>query len=80
MRAIGCKWVFAIKRNPDGSIERYKVRLVAKGFSQRPGYDYVETFAPTVRMATIRTVLALAALEDLELHSLDISQAFINGG
>ena len=79
MRAIGCKWVFAIKRNPDGSIERYKVRLVAKGFSQRPGYDYVETFAPTVRMATIRTVLALAALEDLELHSLDISQAFING-
>ena len=79
MHAIGCKWIFAIKHNPDGSIERYKVRLVAKGFSQRPGYDYVETFAPTVRMATIRTVLALAALEDLELHSLDISQAFING-
>ena len=78
-RAIGCKWVFIIKRHADGSVERYKARLVAKGFSQRPGFDYVETFAPTVRMATIRTVLALAALEDLELHSLDISQAFING-
>ena len=64
---------------PDGSIERYKARLVAKGFSQRPGFDYTETFAPTVRMATIRTVLALSAVEDLHLRSIDISHAFING-
>ena len=67
MYDIGCKWVFASKHNPD-AIKCYKVRLVAKGFSQRLGYDYVETFAATVRMATIRTVLALAALEDLELQ------------
>lgn len=52
---------------------------MAKGFSQRPGFDYVETFAPTVCMATIRTIQALAAFEDLELFSIDISQAFING-
>ena len=77
--AIGCKWVLLQKFNPDGSIERYKGRLVAKGFSQRPGFDYTETFAPTVRMATIRTVLALSALEDLHLRSIDISHAFING-
>ena len=78
-KAIGCRWVLNIKHLADGSIDRYKSRLVAQGFSQRPGFDYVETFAPTVRMATIRVILALAALEDLELYSIDISQAFLNG-
>ncbi|THH21687.1 hypothetical protein EUX98_g8303 [Antrodiella citrinella] len=77
--AIGCKWVFLTKYLADGSVDRYKARLVAKGFSQRPGFDYVETFAPTVRMATLRIILALAALENLEIVSTDISQAFING-
>ena len=79
MKAVGSKWVFKIKHNADGSIERFKARLVAKGFSQRPGQDYFETFASTMRHATIRTVLALAAIEDLELRSVDISHAFTNG-
>ncbi|KAJ3489721.1 hypothetical protein NLI96_g1948 [Meripilus lineatus] len=78
-KAIGCRWVLNIKHLADGTIDRYKARLVAQGFSQRPGFDHVETFAPTVRMATIRVILALAALEDLELYSIDISQAFLNG-
>ena len=78
-KAIPCRWVLVKKHNPDGSVERYKGRLVGKGYSQRPGFDYVETFAPTVRMASIRTVLALSALEDLDLRSVDISHAFING-
>ena len=60
-------------------MERYKARLLAKGFAQRPGYDYIETFAPTVRMASLRVVLALSALEDLDLRSLDISHAYVNG-
>src|ERR671929_620035 len=77
-KAIGSKWVFKVKHNADGSIERFKARLVAKGFSQRPGQDYFETFASTMRHATIRTVLALAAIEDLELRSIDISHAFTN--
>jgi len=77
-KAIGSKWVFKIKHNADGSIERFKARLVAKGFSQRPGQDYFETFASTMRATTIRTVLALAAIEDLELRSVDISHAFTN--
>ena len=56
-----------------------KGRLVAKGFSQRPGFDYNETFAPTPKWASIRAILALAALEDLELESVDISSTYLNG-
>ena len=75
---VASKWVYKIKHNADGSIERFKARLVAKGFSQRPGIDYFETFASTMRHATIRVILALAAIEDLHLRSVDISHAFIN--
>ena len=78
-KAIGCRWVFKVKRKADGTIERYKARLVAKGFSQRPGFDFNETFAPTAKFAAIRTILALSGLHDLHLHSIDISHAFING-
>jgi transposase InsO family protein len=77
--AIGSRWVFKIKKKSDGSIERYKGRLVAKGFLQKEGIDYTETFAPTVRLSAVRTVLALAALEDMELESVDVSSAFLNG-
>ncbi|EEB89105.1 hypothetical protein MPER_12841, partial [Moniliophthora perniciosa FA553] len=77
-KAIGSKWVYRIKHKADGSIERFKARLVAKGFSQRLGFDYSETFASTMRQNTLRTVLALAAVEDLHLRSIDISHAFIN--
>jgi hypothetical protein len=78
-KAIGSKWVFKVKRNPDGTVERYKARLVAKGFGQRPGVDFDETFAPTTMWAALRAILALAALEDLELESIDISNAYLNG-
>ena len=77
-KAIGSKWVYRIKHKADGSVERFKARIVAQGFSQRPGYDYTETFASTMRAASIRTILALAAIEDLHLRSVDISHAFIN--
>jgi hypothetical protein len=78
-RAIGSRWVFKIKRNADGSIERYKGRIVAKGYAQREGIDYTETFAPTARFGALRTVIALAAIEVMELESVDISTAFLNG-
>jgi hypothetical protein len=76
--AIGSGWVFQVKRHADGSIERYKARLVAKGYSQCPGFDYTEVFAPTFCQSSLRLILALSAIEDLELHSVDISSAFLN--
>lgn len=77
--AIGCRWVFKTKYRADGSIERYKARIVAKGYAQRPGLDFTETFAPVAKLASIRAVLALTAIEDLELDQLDFTSAFLNG-
>ena len=78
-KLVGSRWHFKVKRNTDGSVERFKARLVAKGYSQRPGFDFTETFAPTARYSAVRAILALAALEDMEIHSLDISNAYLNG-
>jgi len=65
---IGSKWVFRAKKDAAGNVVRYKARLVAQGFSQVPGVDYFDTFAPVARLASIRAVLAMAAVYDLELH------------
>jgi hypothetical protein len=73
---VSCKWVFTIKTHADGSIERFKARLVARGFSQVQGKDYNQTFAPTVRMDTLRLFLAMVATEDLECSQYDIKNAF----
>ena len=78
-RAIGCKWVFKIKRRADCSIDRYKARLVAKGYSQLYGIDFTETFAPVVRFSSLRAILAIAAAADYEIHQMDVKTAFLNG-
>ena len=62
-----------------GSVDRYKVRLVAKGYAQEKGIDFDETFAPTYRMTTIRSICALAAHNGWNVHQLDIKTAFLNG-
>lgn len=77
--AIGCKWVYKVKTNSDGSLERYKARLVARGFDQRYGLDYDETFCPVVRLESLRTLIALSTQQGLELHHVDVHTAFLNG-
>jgi hypothetical protein len=77
-KAVGTRWVYDVKVKSDGSIERYKARLVAQGFSQKQGVDYNETFAPTMHMKTARVLLALAAENQLEVKQYDISTAFLH--
>lgn len=76
---IDVKWVFKLKRKPDGSIAKHKARLVARGFLQQEGIDYSEVYAPVARMETIRLVIAIASSKGWPLFQLDVKSAFLNG-
>jgi len=68
-----------VKNKPDGTVDRFKARLVAKGYSQQPGIDYTETFAPLVRLNSLRSLLAYAVSKKLQIHQMDVVTAFLNG-
>ncbi|GJR12854.1 retrovirus-related pol polyprotein from transposon TNT 1-94 [Tanacetum coccineum] len=78
-KPIGNKWVYKIKRNGDDQVERYRARLVVKGYAQKEGIDFNEIFSPVVRITTIRVVLAMCATYDLHLEQLDVKTAFLHG-
>ena len=78
-KAIGCRWVFVIKFNPDGSIARLKAFLVVKGYAQTYGVDYSDTFSPIAKLISIHLFVSLAASHDWDLHQLDIKNVFLHG-
>ncbi|GJS86383.1 zinc finger, CCHC-type containing protein [Tanacetum coccineum] len=78
-KALGCKWILKRKMKVDGSIDKYKARLVIQGFRQKEGIDFFDTYAPVARISTIRLLLALAAIHDLVIHQMDVKTAFLNG-
>ena len=77
-KVVGCKWVFKLKHSCDGTVERFEARLVAKGYTQKYGIDYDETFSPVVRFSSTRCLLAFAVQNDLLIHQMDLETAFLN--
>lgn len=78
IRIIGCKWVFRIKQNPDGSILKCKSRLVDKGYHQVNGFEFQETFSPLVKHVTVRVILTLYISRRWHITQLDVNNAFLN--
>lgn len=78
-KVIDNKWVYKVKTNPSGSVDRYKARLVARGFNQQYGIDYEETFSPVIRFNTLRTLLSIAAANKMILKQFDVKTAFLYG-
>eukprot|EP00253_Pinus_taeda_P032124 PITA_32124 len=76
---VGSRWLYKVKYAADGSVEKYKARFVAKGYAQKEGIDYEETFAPIARYTSIRSVISLAAQMGWEIHQMDVKMTFLNG-
>ena len=73
------KWIYKIKHVANGSIEKYKARFVARGFSQKEGIDYEDTFALVSRYTSIRSILSLATIMKWKIHQMDVNTTFLNG-
>jgi hypothetical protein len=78
-RAIKCKWVYRVKENPDGSVNKHKARLVVKGFSQQQGVHYNSTFSPVAKWGTIHAAISTGAMERMWMSQFGVSTAFLYG-
>ncbi|GJY77377.1 zinc finger, CCHC-type containing protein [Tanacetum coccineum] len=78
-KPLGCKWIFKRKLKVDGTIEKFKARLVIQGFKQKSGIDYFDTYALVARISTIRLLIAMASIHNLIIHQMDVKTAFLNG-
>lgn len=78
-KLVGYKWVFTVKYKSDGSVGRYKARLVTKGYTQSYGIDYQETFAPITKMNSVRVFISLATNQGWPLLQFDVKNAFLHG-
>jgi len=78
-KTIRCKWVYKVKHNADEFMNRYKTRLVAKGYAQTYGIDYEETYSPVAKMTTIRAIIAMATAKGWSLHQMDVKNVFLHG-
>ena len=76
---VTSRWLYKVKHATDGSIEKFKARFVARGFSQVEGVDYEETFAPMARYTSIRSIISIAAKMGWKIHQMDVKTAFLNG-
>ena len=78
-KPLGYKWIFKKKMKAYGPIDKYKARLIIKGYNQKEGLDYFDTYSPVTRMSSIRMLIAIAAIHNLEIHQMDVKTAFLNG-
>ncbi|CAM8960204.1 unnamed protein product [Rhodiola kirilowii] len=78
-KPLGNKWIFRKTMKVDGTIDKFKARLVIQGFRQKYGIDYFDTYAPVARISTIRLLIALASIHKLLVHQMDVKTAFLNG-
>lgn len=76
---MGCKWVFKVKENPDGTVNNYKAHFLAKGFHQQLGFDYNKMFSPIVKPTTTKIIITLTLTHNWEFQQIDINNAFLNG-
>nr|GEX71755.1 zinc finger, CCHC-type [Tanacetum cinerariifolium] len=77
-RPLGCKWIFKSKLKVDGTVEKFKARLVIQGFKQKSGIDYFDTYAPMARISIIRLLIAMASIHNLIIHQMDVKTTFLN--